>query len=188
MKYGNFMSRIGKQPITIPKGLEINISGSTIIVKGVKGELSQKLPNTVTVEQKGDQLHVRVMKPEDKNQRSLWGTYARLIANMVKGVIKGYEKKLELVGVGFRAKVEDKILILNIGFSHPVEFKIPDGIEVAVESKNLVIIKGIDKQLVGEIAAQIRRLRKPEPYKGKGIKYIDEIIQRKAGKKATTEK
>lgn len=179
------MSRVGKQPITIPGGVEINMSSHTIVAKGPKGELSQKFPSAVHIDQKNDQLHVYVKRPENKGQRSLWGTYARLIANMVNGVVNGYERRLELVGVGFRAILKDKILVLNIGFSRPVEFKIPDGIEIAIESNNMVIIKGIDKQLVGETAAQIRRLRKPEPYKGKGIKYIDEIIRRKAGKKAT---
>ncbi|MDA2935652.1 50S ribosomal protein L6 [Patescibacteria group bacterium AH-259-L05] len=179
------MSRIGKQPITIPEDVDLSINDNTIIIKGPKGELTQNFPRVVSVEKKEDQLVVRVKDPENKGQRSLWGTYARLISNMIDGVREGYEKRLELVGVGFRARVEDKILVLNIGFSNPIKFKIPQGIEVTIESNNIVIIKGIDKQLVGETAAQIRRLRKPEPYKGKGIKYSDEIIRRKAGKKAT---
>ncbi|MDA2921666.1 50S ribosomal protein L6 [Patescibacteria group bacterium AH-259-L07] len=178
------MSRIGKQPITIPEGVEAAIKDNTIVIKGPKGELTQNFPRVVAVEKKENQLVVRVKDSENKGQRSLWGTYARLISNMIDGVLEGYEKRLELVGVGFRASVKDKILVLNIGFSNPIEFKIPQGIEVTIESNNIVIIKGIDKQLVGETAAQIRRLRKPEPYKGKGIKYSDEIIRRKAGKKA----
>lgn len=180
------MSRIGKQPITIPQGVETAIGDNTIVIKGPKGELTQDFPRAVVVEKKEDQLVVRVKDPKNKEQRSLWGTYARLISNMITGVLEGYEKRLELVGVGFRASVKDTILVLNIGFSNSIEFKIPQDIDVAVEDDRIVVIKGIDKQLVGETAAQIRRLRKPEPYKGKGIKYIDEIIRRKAGKKATT--
>lgn len=177
------MSRIGKQPIVIPENVEVKIEDNFITVKGPKGELKQKIHPLVLVKKEANQLGVKVENPDNVKQRSLWGLFQRLVSNMVTGVVKGYEKKLELVGVGYKADVRgEDLLVLNVGYSHPVEFKIPPGVEVLVE-KNIVTIKGIDKQLIGEIAAQIRRIRKPEPYKGKGIKYVDEIIRRKAGKK-----
>ena len=177
------MSRIGKRPISIPKGVEIKITENKIIVKGPNGQLEQLLPLPVKVVEENNELKVSVENPLEKKQRSLWGTFQRLISNMVQGVTKKFEKSLELVGVGFRASVSDNKLILNIGFSHPQEFLIPDGIEAKVE-KNIIHLNGIDKQLVGETAARIRRLRKPEPYKGKGIRYLGEQIRRKVGKKA----
>lgn len=177
------MSRIGKKPNLIPQGVEARIENRQIFIKGPKGGLEQSFPDFVKFEIKNNQINITVNKPEDKEQRSCWGTFGSIIANMIEGVTKGFEKKLELVGVGYRAQVNGNKMILNIGFSHPVEFLIPQGIEIRVE-QNIVVVKGIDKQLVGETAARIRRLKKPEPYKGKGIKYIDEFIKKKAGKKA----
>lgn len=178
------MSRIGKQPILIPDRVEVKLENRNILISGPKGELKQVLPDFVNVEIGDNQLKVSVKDSQIKKQRSSWGTFARLIFNMTIGVSKGFEKKLELVGVGYRAQITDNILKLTIGFSHPVEFLIPKGVEIKVEQNNIIIVSGIDKQLVGEVAAQIRRLRKPEPYKGKGIKYSDEVIRKKAGKKA----
>jgi len=177
------MSRVGKKPIDIPEGVEIKLENDFIIVKGLKGELKLKLHPSVIVEKEDKVLKVKVKNPQEKKQKALWGTYARLISNMMLGVTKGYEKKLELVGTGYRAQVSGNKLILNVGFSHPVEFDLPEGIEAKVE-KNIITIFGIDKQLVGQTAAQIRKIKPPEPYKGTGIKYQDEIIRRKAGKRA----
>ena len=179
------MSRIGKKSIPVPAEVEIKIKNHLISVRGPKGELSQALPLFLKVEEKNNELKLSVKNPQAKHERALWGTFARLIANMIIGVTKGFEKKLEMVGVGYRAQVSGHKLIFNIGFSHPIEFLIPENIEAKVE-KTVVIINGIDKQLVGEVAAQIRRLRKPEPYKGRGIRYAGEIIRRKAGKKVAT--
>lgn len=179
------MSRIGKKFISIPESVEIKIQDQQVLVKGPKGELKQFLPDFVKIEIKNNQLKVLVEKPAEKKQRACWGTFASLISNMVQGVTKGFEKKLELVGIGYRAKREGDKLILNIGFSHPVEFLISENIEAKVE-QNTIILQGIDKQLVGEVAAQIRKLKKPEPYKGKGIRYAGEVVRRKAGKKVAT--
>lgn len=177
------MSRIGKQPINIPAGVEVKIDGGKISVKGPKGQLSEKLHPFVTVEKKDGQLLVAVADPEDKKQRSLWGLFQRLISNLVIGTTKGFSKQLEINGIGYKAAVLGGNLVLNLGYSHPVEFKIPKDLEIKAE-KNLITIAGADKQLVGQTAAQIRALRKPEPYKGKGIKYAGEVIRRKAGKTA----
>jgi len=179
------MSRIGKRPISIPQGIEVKIEKGKILVKGPKGQLEQALPLFVSVIQTDSQLSVSVKNPEDKKQKALWGTFARLISNMIRGAREGFTKKLELIGVGFRASLGGSKLILNIGFSHPVEFLIPSGIEAKIE-KNIIHISGVDKQKVGEVAACIRRLRKPEPYKGKGIRYVGEVIRRKVGKKVAT--
>ena len=177
------MSRIGKKPIEIPENVEVKLENDLIVVKGPKGELKLKLHPSVIVEKEDKILKVKVKNPKEKKQKALWGTFARLISNMIFGVREGYEKKLELVGTGYRAQLSGNKLILNVGFSHPVEFDLPKGIEAKIE-KNIITLFGIDKQLVSEIAAQIRRIRPPEPYKGTGIKYQDEIIRRKAGKRA----
>ncbi|MEK9129996.1 MAG: 50S ribosomal protein L6 [Patescibacteria group bacterium] len=177
------MSRIGKQPINIPENVDIKIENQNIIIKGSKGELIQKIHPNVKIEQKDNELLVNVQKPTNKKQRALWGLFQRLISNMIEGVVKGFEKKLEINGLGYKAEVSGDKLILNVGFSHQVNFNIPKNIEIKVE-KNIIIISGFDKQLIGETAAQIRKIKKPEPYKGKGIKYIDEVIKRKAGKAA----
>ncbi len=177
------MSRIGKQPISVPNGVRISIEDKKITVKGSKGELSLDIPNSISITRENSLLQVTPENKEDKEQRMKWGLIRALVANMVKGVSEGFEKKLEINGVGYKAIAQGKKIIMQLGYSHPVEIDIPEGIEVTVE-KNIISIKGIDKYLVGEISAKIRSKRKPEPYKGKGIKYIDEIIRRKAGKKA----
>jgi large subunit ribosomal protein L6 len=177
------MSRIAKKPIIIPEGVTLKLEADLLRIKGPKGELSQKIHPLVNIEEKEKQIWVTVKQPEVKQQKALWGLFARLIANMIKGVTLGYEKKLEVIGVGFKVALQGNKLVLNVGFSHPVDFPLPEGIKANVE-KNIIILNGIDKQLIGETAAQIRRIRKPEPYKGKGIKYSDEIIRKKVGKAA----
>jgi len=178
------MSRIGKQPITIPDGVEVKVdkaAGGEIRIKGPKGELVRPVPDEIEVAIKDKEIVVGIKK-KTNNAPALWGLLRTLIANMIEGVTQGFEKKLEIEGVGYRAALENDKLILSLGFSHPVEIKAPDGIEFKVE-KNLITVSGIDKQLVGQVAADIRSKRKPEPYKGKGIHYLGEEIRRKAGKK-----
>jgi large subunit ribosomal protein L6 len=177
------MSRIGRQPITIPEEVEVKVEPDKVTVKGPKGELSQDIHRWVKVEQKDSQLIVSVKNPEEKKQKSLWGLFRRLIDNMIRGVTEGFSRQLEVNGIGYKAAVAGDALTLHLGYSHPIEYKIPKGIEIKVE-KNIITISGIDKQTVGQTAAEIRALRKPEPYKGKGIKYIDEVIRRKVGKAA----
>ena len=177
------MSRLGKLPIKIPTDVKINVNKDIVIVSGKNGELKQKLHSDIIIDINENEVVVKVKNPEDKKQNSLWGLFRALINNMVVGVESGYEKKLEIKGVGYKATVNGNKLNLNLGFSHPIEFVLPDGISANVEN-NTISIKGADKQLVGEVAAQIRKYRKPEPYKGKGIRYSDEIIRRKAGKAA----
>lgn len=175
------MSRIGKKPIIIPQGVRVKITPEQITANGPKGEVAEKLHPHVKVEQKDGIVQVLVNNPDDKKDRALWGLFRALIANMFEGAYKGFVKQLEVNGIGFRAVSQGKKLVLNIGFSHPVEFELPAGITARVE-KNIITIEGISKQLVGETAARIRALRRPEPYKGKGIKYVDEVIRRKVGK------
>ncbi len=177
------MSRLGKLPIELSEGTQAKIEHDFIVVKGPKGELKEKLHQLVKIDIGAKEIKVTVDNSSNKNERALWGLYRSLINNMAVGVTEGYEKKLEINGVGYRAEVSNKKLILNVGFSRPVDFNLPDGIDVKVEG-NIITISGIDKQLVGDTAAQIRKTRKPEPYKGKGIKYVDEVIRRKVGKKA----
>lgn len=177
------MSRIGKKPIEIPKNVEVKINDGFIIVRGPKGELNFKIHPHVLIKIEGTEINIKVKNPEIKEDKSLWGLYGSLIKNMIAGVTAGFGKKLEINGVGYKSQVSGEKLILNVGFSHQVEFVIPKGIAVAVD-KNILSVSGIDKQLVGETAARIRAVKPPEPYKGKGIKYIDEIIRRKAGKAA----
>ncbi|PKM91269.1 50S ribosomal protein L6 [Candidatus Falkowbacteria bacterium HGW-Falkowbacteria-1] len=179
------MSRLGKLAIKIPSGTDIKIDSKSVKVKGPKGELKTDLLEVVKVEVVNDEIIVKVSNPEDKKEKSLWGLYRALINNMVVGVNSGYEKKLEVKGVGYKIAVVGNQINLNLGFSHPIEFPLPQGISATAEG-NILTILGIDKQLVGEMAAQIRKLRKPEPYKGKGIRYIDEVIRRKAGKAAAS--
>lgn len=178
------MSRIGKNPISIPNGVEVKIENPTIEVKGPKGLLTQIIHPLVKVEQIENSLVLKVVDENDRTQRALWGLFGSLIKNMITGVTKGFTKQLEINGVGMKAAVSGKKLILNVGFSHPVEFLIPQDINITVEG-NVITVSGIDKQLVGEIAAQIRKIKKVEPYKGKGIKYVGEQFIRKAGKTAT---
>jgi large subunit ribosomal protein L6 len=178
------MSRIGKQPITIPDEVEVKIDGDLVLVKGKKGELSQKIVSDIKIEIKGKIISLK-QENKTKNSLALWGTFRALIANMVEGVSKGFVKKLIIEGIGYKAVVNGNKLVLNLGFSHPVEIVAPKGIEFKVE-KNTIIISGIDKQVVGQVAANIRVQKKPEPYKGKGIRYDGEIIRRKDGKKAVS--
>ena len=177
------MSRLGKLPIEIPTGIQAKIENNFIIVKGSKGELKQELNNLVKVEVLEKEIKVSIKNEKVKKERAFWGLYRSLINNMVQGVETGFEKKLEVNGVGYRIALAGKKLTLNVGYSHPVDFEFPEGITGAVEG-NVITISGIDKQLVGEVAAKIRKIKKPEPYKGKGIKYIDEVIRRKEGKTA----
>jgi len=175
------MSRIGRMPIEIPAGVDVKLDGNNITVKGPKGTLSSSFHKNMIIEKEGNTIIVK--RPDDeKENRALHGLTRSLINNMVIGVTKGFEKSLEIVGVGFRAQKQGKKLILNLGFSHPVEIEEPNGITIEVPSPNNIIVKGADKQLVGEVAAQIRKKRPPEPYKGKGIKYSDEVVIRKEGK------
>jgi large subunit ribosomal protein L6 len=177
------MSRLGKLPIKLPEGVVAKIEDGFIIVKGPKGELRQELHDLAKIQINGDEIVVSVKDPEDKKERSFWGLFRSLINNMVVGVTEGFSKKLEVNGVGYRAQSSGRKLTLNLGFSHPVDFDLPEGIDAAVEG-NSITISGFDKQLVGETAARIRKIKKPEPYKGKGIKYADEVIIRKEGKAA----
>jgi large subunit ribosomal protein L6 len=177
------MSRIGKQPINIPDKVQITIKDGKITVKGPKGELNQNIHPLVILENKDNQILVKVKDEENKKQRALWGLFRRLISNMAIGVTEGFTRQLEINGIGYKAAVSGKVLNLNLGYSHPVAYQIPAGIEIKVD-KNLITIWGISKEEVGQIAAEIRSLRRPEPYKGKGIKYAEEFIRRKAGKTA----
>ena len=176
------MSRIGVKPIEIPAGVEVKISDSNFAeVKGPKGSLAEQLPRDMQIEINDNSIEVK-RPTENKKHKSLHGLTRTLISNMVVGVTEGYAKKLEIVGVGYRAKKEGKKLVMNLGFSHQVIMEDPDGIETAVEGQNKITVSGINKQQVGNYAAVIRDWRKPEPYKGKGIKYEGEYIRRKAGK------
>lgn len=181
------MSRIGKKIIVVPNGVEVSINNKQVNVKGPKGELSLYVHNnsTAVVEERetGKVVTVAMDDLDSKLNRALWGTMRSNIANMVKGVTDGFSKQLEINGVGYKVALNGNALKLNLGYSHEINFPLPAGISAEVE-KNVITVKGIDKQLVGHISAEIRKLRKPEPYKGKGIKYMDEVIRRKAGKAA----
>lgn len=180
------MSRIGKQPITVPAGVEVKIDGSTVSVKGPKGELSRKLPDMMIVKQEGDQVIVE--RPNDSIEaRSFHGLSRTLIDNMVIGVSTGFSKKLQLVGVGYRAALKGKDLEMQLGYSHPVLVKAPEGITFEVPTQTEIIVSGASKEDVGQVAANIRKWRKPEPYKGKGIRYEGEYVRRKLGKAAKSE-
>ena len=175
------MSRIGKQPVLIPSGVDVKVNNGQILVGGPKGKLTQIFPNVVALEMSEGKILVK-RSNEDTKTMALHGTIRSLIQNMVEGVTKGFSKSLDIQGVGFRAKVEGKVLDLQLGFTHPVRYNIPEGITIEVEKNVLVHVRGADKQLVGAVAAEIRRFFPPEPYKGKGIRYVDEHVRRKAGK------
>jgi large subunit ribosomal protein L6 len=178
------MSRIGKQPITVPSGVDVTIDGARVAVKGPKGQLEHSIVGDVTVEREGDTLVV-TRADDSRTNRSLHGLQRTLISNMVVGVSDGFSKELEIVGVGYRAQAQGPNAIeLALGFSHPVKIEAPDGVSFEVPQPTRIIVRGHDKQLVGQVAADIRKIRKPEPYKGKGIRYAGERIQRKAGKSA----
>ena len=176
------MSRIGKLPIPVPDKVTAQISGQHVTVKGPKGTLEREIPQPIEVKQEGDTI---VVQPIDNSRigRQRYGLARTLVANMVEGVSNGFQKRLLIQGVGYRAQAQGKKLTLNVGYSKPVEMEMPDGIDVAVENRNVeVVVSGINKEVVGNVAARIRAVRPPEPYKGKGIRYFDEQIKRKAGK------
>ena len=186
------MSRIGKKPVVLANGVEASIKDTVLTIKGPKGQLSLNIHPDVKVEVSGSEVVVSVPEPEKKKQRALWGLFRALVENLVVGVTRGYSKELDVIGVGFKAEVQGKKLVLALGFSHPINFELPEGIEAKSEKnparigtqqyQTTITLTGIDKQLLGQTAANIRALKKPEPYKGKGIKYSDEVIIRKAGK------
>jgi large subunit ribosomal protein L6 len=186
------MSRVGKKPVVLESGVTASLDDRTLTIKGPKGTLSLEVHPKVTVNIANNEVTVDVAKKEDKREKALWGLFRSLIQNMAEGVTKGYSKQLDVIGVGFKAEVRGQTLVLSLGFSHPIEFTIPEGIAMKVEKdaakvtiqqyQTTITIEGIDKHLVGQVAANIRELKKPEPYKGKGIKYSDEVIRRKAGK------
>ena len=179
------MSRIGRKAVAIPSGVTVEVRSGTVHVKGPKGELSYILLPEIEVKVENDEAIVG-RKNDSDNARARHGLARSLIANMVQGVADGFAKQMEIIGVGYKAAVKGKVLQLNLGYSHPIDFQIPAGIEITQDekNKNLITIKGIDKQLVGQVASDIRELRPPEPYKGKGIRYIDEVVRRKVGKAA----
>ena len=179
------MSRIGRKPVLIPKGVKVEVKNGAVKVTGAKGELSVAIHPDVTVEVKGEEVLV-TRHADLKEQRSLHGLFRALIANMVTGVTTGFSRKLELVGVGYRAELKGKVLQLALGYSHSIVFRAPDSIKIEAPTQTNITVSGIDKQLVGLVAAKIRSLRPPEPYKGKGIKYEGEYVRRKAGKTAAT--
>lgn len=177
------MSRIGRMPIEIPQGVQVRMDGHVFVAKGPKGEHSERIHTDMTVEI--EEKEVRVVRPtEQKRHRSLHGLSRSLIANTVRGVSSGFEKKLEIRGVGYRAEVKGNKLVLSVGFSNPVEFDVPSGVDIKAETPTLVAVSGVSKQRVGQVAAEIRGVRPPEPYKGKGIRYEGEYVRHKAGKTA----
>ncbi len=175
------MSRIGKRPIAIPNKVTVAIEGQRVAVKGPKGELARVLPAEVLVEQDGTTITV-TRRNESRPARQRHGLCRTLVANMVEGVSQGFQRRLEIQGVGYRAQVQGRNLVLNMGYSHPVQIDPPEGVQLAVENNTNVVVSGIDKEVVGNIAAQIRAVRPPEVYKGKGIRYAGEVVRRKAGK------
>lgn len=178
------MSRIGKKPILIPENVDVKIDGQKVIISGPKGELQKEVCPEIKIEKKDNKI-LLLPQIETKQTKALWGLFRSLIFNMVKGVTKGFEKKLEIEGLGYKAVLEGDTLVLRVGFSHPVKIKSPEGINFSVE-KNLIIVSGIEKQKVFQTAAKIRKVKPPEPYKGKGIRYEGERIRRKPGKRVVT--
>ncbi|MFU8813112.1 MAG: 50S ribosomal protein L6 [Balneolaceae bacterium] len=182
------MSRIGKQPVPLAKNIEFNIGADNVVtVKGEKGTGTLRIHPEITIEKTDEEIIVK--RPSDsKSHKSLHGLYRSLIHNMVQGVAEGYTKKLEVIGVGYRAMYQNNVLELNLGYSHPIYFVPPDGVDIEVDTKSrknaIIVISGVNKELVGQVAAKIRSMRKPEPYKGKGIRYLDEQVRRKVGKSA----
>ena len=177
------MSRLGKNPIEILDGVEVKLEDKKLNFKGPKGTLELPVLENVKVEIKDKEILLSITK-DSKQARSNWGTLASLIKNTILGVKEGYERTLQIVGVGYRGSMEGTVLVLNVGFSHQVKFSAPEGIALSIDKNNIIKVVGIDKYLVGESAAKIRRIKKPEPYKGKGIRYTDEVVRRKVGKKA----
>ena len=181
------MSRIGRKPITVPAGVEVTLDGNTVAVKGPKGTLSGTFNKNMTIVKDGDVI--TVTRPNDqKENRSLHGLTRTRIANMIEGVSNGYSKTLDIVGIGYRASMQGKDVVLSVGYSHTVTIAAPEGITITCPSPNQIVVAGADKQKVGQIAAQVREKRPPEPYKGKGIKYVEEVIRRKEGKTGAKKK
>lgn len=176
------MSRIGKKPIEIPSGVTVQLDGTALSVKGPKGELAMTLVPEVEAELNDNQITVSP-KSQSKRDRSMWGMQRTMVSNLIEGVHQGFERKLEITGVGYRAQMKGKVLNLQLGYSHDIDFELPEGISVACPDQTTVVVSGIDKQQVGQVAAKIREYRKPEPYKGKGVRYAGEYIFRKEGKK-----
>ena len=176
------MSRIANNPVSIPKGVEITLNGQEVTVKGSKGNLAMTLHDLVGISQEEDRLQLRAVEVSKKSV-ALAGTFRSLVNNMVVGVSTGFQKELQLQGVGYRAQAQGKKLNLSLGFSHPVVYEVPEGIDIETPTQTQVIVKGIDKQLVGQVSADIRAYRPPEPYKGKGVRYLDEYVKRKEAKK-----
>jgi len=176
------MSRIGNEPVSVPANVEVNLSSSEVSIKGPLGSLQHSINSDVTIEREGDDLLVKVAN-DSSQANAMSGTMRALLANMVHGVTSGFEKKLSLVGVGYRAQAANETLNLTLGFSHPIVYKMPEGVKVETPSQTEILIKGIDKQKVGQVAAEVRAYRKPEPYKGKGVRYVDEVIVMKEAKK-----
>jgi large subunit ribosomal protein L6 len=179
------MSRVGKKPIALPKGVKINVAENEVQVEGPKGKLTTPIPPGITFSQEGAEL-VCQRENDGRQQRAFHGLARALAANAVQGVSQGFSKDLDIVGVGYRAQVEGKKVVLALGYSHPVEYPIPEGIEVKIEKQTRITISGIDRQKVGQVAAEIRKLRRPDPYKQKGIRYVGEVLKKKAGKAGAT--
>lgn len=177
------MSRIGKKPIVIPPGVTVSVVDSQVVVRGSKGELKRVLPSSVIVAVADNEIKVTVNHPENREERALWGTYASHLRNMIVGVTQGFKKQLEVNGVGYRVSLSGGDLKLEVGFSHPVLYSMPKTVQAKLE-KNIITLESADRELLGQVAAAVRAIRPPEPYKGKGIKYLDEVIRRKAGKAA----
>jgi large subunit ribosomal protein L6 len=174
------MSRVAKNPVAIPSGLEVKLDSNILEVKGSKGTLKLQIHPTVEIKIENGAI---TFASKDENNKAMAGTTRALVNNMVNGIDKGFEKKLQLIGVGYRAQAQGKVLNLALGYSHPINYQLPEGITAETPSQTDIIIKGIDKQLVGQVAAEIRQFRKPEPYKGKGVRYSDEVVHRKEAKK-----
>jgi len=175
------MSRIGRKPIAVPNGVKVNVSGQTINVEGSKGKLSLEISPRIEIEITNNEVVVK-RHTDIKSDKALHGLYRSLIANMIEGVANGFKKGLEMIGVGYKAQIKGENLVLDVGFSHQVIFPIPHDLSIQVPKPTQIVIEGIDKQRVGQVAAEIRKIRKPEPYKGKGIRYVGERVRRKAGK------
>ena len=175
------MSRVGSKPITVPSGVKVSVHPDRVEVEGPKGKLVTPLPRGIQIEQGNGELRA-VPLSDAKELKKYWGLARSLVANAVTGVSQGFTKQLDIVGIGYRAQVEGKKVLFSLGYSHPIEMKIPEGIKIDVEKQTRVTVSGADKQLVGQVAADIRRLRKPDPYKQKGVRYVGEVLKRKAGK------
>lgn len=176
------MSRVANNPVAVPAGVDISLSGQALVVKGGKGSLNLEIDSSVEMKQEDNKLLFSA-RGGDKHSRAMSGTVRSLVSNMVTGVSEGFEKKLELQGVGYRAKVSGNVVNLTLGFSHPIDYQLPEGVTAETPSQTEVVLRGVDKQLIGQVAAEIRAFRPPEPYKGKGVRYADEYVRRKEAKK-----